>query len=211
MQIKQKYPIDFAKSITWLVVLGLIYFFNEFDNITAWIYLCLHGSYGIMWVIKSNVFPDKTWERKVGIPYTLFILFGLMLYWSPALIITMKDHEATLVPTISAIILFSFGVFYHFTSDMQKYTYLKHNSGLITEGLWKQCRHPNYFGELLIYSSFLLLTIETHLWWVPILILSIFIIGVWIPGMIRIDKSLSRFDEHESYKKKTAFIIPYIL
>jgi hypothetical protein len=57
----------------------------------------------------------------------------------------------------------------------------------------------------------LLLTIETHLWWVPILILSIFIIGVWIPGMMRIDKSLSRFDQHESYKKKTAFIIPYIL
>ena len=30
MQIKQKYPIDFAKSITWLVVVGLIYYFNQF-------------------------------------------------------------------------------------------------------------------------------------------------------------------------------------
>ena len=33
MQIKQKYPIDFAKSITWLVVIGLIYYFNQLDNI----------------------------------------------------------------------------------------------------------------------------------------------------------------------------------
>ena len=164
-----------------------------------------------MWVMKSNIFPDKTWERKAGIPYTLLIIFGLMIYWAPAFIITMTSHEASLQILVSAIILFSFGVYYHFVSDMQKYIFLKYNSGLITDGLWKQCRHPNYFGELLIYSSFLMLTIESSLWWVPVLILSIFIFIIWIPGMKRIDKSLSRFEGHEAYKNKTAFIIPYIL
>ena len=211
MEIKQKYPIDFAKGITWLIIIGLIYFFNQSNNLTAWIYFCLHGSYGIMWVMKSNIFPDKTWERKAGIPYTLLIIFGLMISWAPAFIITMTSHEASLQILVSAIILFSFGVYYHFVSDMQKYIFLKYNSGLITDGLWKQCRHPNYFGELLIYSSFLMLTIESSLWWVPVLILSIFIFIIWIPGMKRIDKSLSRFEGHEAYKNKTAFIIPYIL
>ena len=198
MQIKQKYPIDFAKSITWLVVIGLIYYFNQFNNLTAWIYFCLHGSYGIMWVMKSNIFPDKTWEKKAGIPYTMLIIFGLMIYWAPAFIITMSSHEASLEVIVGAIILFSFGIFYHFVSDMQKYIYLKYNSGLITDGLWKQCRHPNYFGELLIYSSFLLLTIESSLWWLPVLILGIFICIIWVPGMKRIDRSLSRFEGHEA-------------
>ena len=211
MEIKQKYPIDFAKGITWLIIIGLIYYFNQSNNRTAWIYFCLHGSYGIMWVMKSNIFPDKTWERKAGIPYTLLIIFGLMIYWAPAFIITMTSHEASLQILVSAIILFSFGVYYHFVSDMQKYIFLKYNSGLITDGLWKQCRHPNYFGELLIYSSFLMLTIESSLWWLPVLILSIFIFIIWVPGMKRIDKSLSRFEGHEAYKNKTAFIIPYIL
>ena len=41
--------------------------------------------------------------------------------------------------------------------------------------------------------------------------LILFIVAVWIPNMIAIERSLSRFEEHESYKKKTAFIIPYIL
>ena len=164
-----------------------------------------------MWVMKSYIFPDKTWERKAGIPYTLLIIFGLMIYWAPAFIITMTSHEASLEIIVGAIILFSFGVYYHFASDMQKYIYLKYNSGLITDGLWKQCRHPNYFGELLIYSSFLLLTIESSLWWLPVLILSIFIFIIWVPGMKRIDRSLSRFEGHAAYKKKTAFIIPYIL
>ena len=210
MRIKQKYIIDFSKSVTWITVLGLICYFNQTENMTAWIYFCLHGSYGIMWVMKSNIFPDKSWEEKANLPYAIFMLFCLMAYWSPAFIITMQGHEASINVIVASVIIFIFGVFYHFTSDMQKYIFLKHNSVLMTEGLWKHCRHPNYFGELLIYTGFLLLTIETNLWWVPILILGAFVLSIWIPGMIRIDKSLSRFEEHKEYKKKTAFIIPFI-
>ena len=68
----------------------------------------------------------------------------------------------------------------------------------------------NYFGELLIYISFLLLTIGTNLWWFPITVLGMFVLFVWTPNMIRIDRSLSRFEEHDEYKKKTASIIPFI-
>ena len=211
MRVKQKYIIDFAKGITWLLVLYLIYFFNQTNNFTAWIYFCLHGSYGIMWVLKSYIFPDKTWESRVGILYASLILMGLILYWAPAYIITSTGHKASLEVIVLAICTFSIGVFYHFASDMQKFIFLKNHSGLITDGFWKQCRHPNYFGELLIYLSFVIMVLETSLWWVPSLILLLFIVAVWIPNMIKIDKSLSRYEEHTSYKKKTAFIIPYIL
>ena len=211
MRVKQKYIIDFAKGITWLLVLFLIYFFNQKGNLTAWIYFCLHGSYGIMWVLKSYIFPDKTWESRVGIPYASLIFIGLILYWFPAFIITSTSHQASLEVIVLAICTFSIGVFYHFASDMQKFIFLKNQSGLITDGFWKQCRHPNYFGELLIYLSFVIMVLETSLWWVPSLILLLFIVAVWIPNMIKIDKSLSRYEEHTSYKKKTAFIIPYIL
>lgn len=211
MQIKQKYIIDFAKGVTWILVLSLIFYYNQEQNLTAWIYFCLHGSYGLMWVSKSYIFPDKTWESKVGIPYAALIFIGLVLYWAPAFIIASTGHQASLPIITAAIFTFSIGVFYHFASDMQKYIFLKNSSGLITNGFWKQCRHPNYFGELLIYLSFVLLVIETALWWLPALILFLFIAAVWIPNMILIDKSLSRFEEHKSYKDKTAFFIPYIL
>ena len=210
MRVKQKHIIDFAKGITWALVLYLIYLYNQQDNITAWIYLCLHGSYGIMWVLKSYIFPDKTWESKVGIPYAMLIFIGLILYWAPAYIITSNSHQASNLIIVISIFIFSIGVFYHFVSDMQKFIFLKNNSGLIKDGFWKQCRHPNYFGELLIYLSFLLLVVESSQWWIPTAVLLLFIIAVWIPNMIKIEKSLSRFDDHHEYKRKTPFFIPYL-
>ena len=107
MRIKQKYIIDFAKGVTWLLVISLIFLYNQTGNITAWIYFCLHGSYGLMWVSKSYIFPDKTWESRVGIPYALLILFGLILYWAPAFIITITAHQASLEMIVLAIFILS--------------------------------------------------------------------------------------------------------
>ncbi len=41
-------------------------------------------------------------------------------------------------------------------SDYQKNTTLLKKQGLISDGFFKYTRNPNYLGELLIYSSFVL-------------------------------------------------------
>ena len=51
--IKQKNFIDFHKGITFVYILFLIWYFDAFENQAIWIYLGLHGTYGILWVLKS--------------------------------------------------------------------------------------------------------------------------------------------------------------
>ena len=80
--MKEKHYIDFHKGITFIYILTLIYFYNAYSNITIWVYLGLHGTYGVLWVLKSMVFPDKSWERKTGLFYGIVILCGLSLYLS---------------------------------------------------------------------------------------------------------------------------------
>ena len=105
------------------------------------------------------------------------------------------------------VAIFAMGVFFHYTADMQKYSYMKLKPGkLITDGMMCHCRNTNYFGELLIYLSFALLSYH----WIPILILSAFMIIVWFPNMRRKDKSLSRYTEYEEYKKRTSVLIPFV-
>ena len=210
---KQKFFIDFHKGITFLYILLLMQIFDIWNNFTIWIYLSLHGTYGIMWILKSRFFPDKNWEKKCSLAYGIYIWMGLSLYWiTPFLILSgiFNNGLAIEVPKwylsfcISLNIL---GVFFHFTSDMQKYCHLKLNPGnLINDGMIRKCRNLNYFGELLIYLGFGLLAMH----WVPVLVLGLFLAIIWIPNMIKKDKSLARYPDFISYKKNSKLFIPFI-
>ena len=205
--MKQKHFIDSHKGATAPAVFLLIWYFGQWDNATAWIYLALHGSYGIMWVLKSAIFPDKTWEAKCSIWYGLYIWGGLSMYWiSPWIIMSIPVENSPMVLGF-IVALFTMGVFFHYAADMQKYAYLTLNPGnLITDGLMAKCRNTNYFGELLIYLSFALMT--QH--WIPLAVLATFVAIIWLPNMRRKDKSLSRYPEYEEYKKRSSLLIPFL-
>ena len=216
--MKQKHYIDFHKGATFVYILGLIYIFNDkifasntSNSISIYIYLALHGTYGILWILKSNIFPDKQWEQKCSIWYGLLIWFGLSLYWiAPYIIINYNIpnniHPSHWYITIS-IFMYVIGVFLHFTSDMQKFIQLKYNPDkLITDVMFKKIRNINYLGELLIYLGFSMLAMN----WIPIIALLSFVLIIWIPNMIRKDKSLSKYDNFNEYKKQSSTFFPFI-
>ena len=211
--MKHKFYIDIHKGITFFYILFLIQSFDQWVNYTIWVYFAIHGSYGFMWVMKSKIFPDKSWNKNVSFVYGLYTWFGLSLYWiSPLIIVTGYFNNGIPIeaePWLLAvsIFMFSIGVFLHFTSDMQKYTILNIKSNtLITYGLFEKCRNINYFGELLIYSSFALLSMH----WLPFAILGLFLIIIWIPNMYKKDKSLSRHESFNEYKINSKLFIPFI-
>ncbi len=205
--MKQKFYIDTHKGFTALFVLLLIAVFNQWQNPTAWVYLALHGTYGICWVLKSRVFPDRQWEQPASLAYGLVIWGGLSLYWVAPVIITAGNVQAPGWYLALCIGLFSLGLFFHFATDMQKYIALKLKPGrLITDGMFAYSRNMNYFGELLIYGGFGLLAMH----WLPILILLVWIVFVWLPNMRKKDRSLSRYPEFQAYKARTRRFIPFI-
>jgi steroid 5-alpha reductase family enzyme len=204
---KQKYFLNSHKGITFLAVLAMMAWFQRWDNLTAWVYLALHGTYGILWVLKSRVFPDRQWETDKGLGYGLFIWAGLTSYWIAPFIITSMDVNAPSWLIAIAISMNIFGVFCHFTADMQKYIQLKYNPGqLITDGMLARVRNINYFGELLIYLSFALLALH----WLPFTILAVFVLGFWLGLMRNKDKSLSRYPGFAEYKKNSKLFIPFL-
>ena len=66
-----------------------------------------------------------------------------------------------------------FGIFLHFTSDMQKYISLKLKPGiLINSGMISRSRNTNYLGELCIYLGFTLIAKD----YLPLIALGIIIL-----------------------------------
>ena len=205
--MKQKFYIDLHKGLTSIYVLSLIFCFSAWENTNIFIYLALHGSYGILWILKSYIYPDRQWESKCSIWYGLFIWMGLSLYWiSPYIIITQNIQSSNWYLAL-CIMIYIIGLFLHFTSDMQKFIQLKYNPNILIKNImFSRLRNMNYLGELLIYLGFSLLAMH----WIPILVLFIFIIIIWIPNMIKKDKSLSRYNDFDDYKKKSYSFLPYL-
>lgn len=205
--MKQKHFIDSHKCATAPAVLLFMALYQQWENPTAWIYLALHGTYGILWTLKSRIFPDKSWEKKTGIWYGLVIWGALTLYWIAPYLITSRNIQAPGWYQAICISMFAFGVFLHFTADMQKHVALQLRPGqLITDSIMARCRNINYFGELLIYLGFGLLAMH----WLPIAVLLVMIAAVWVPNMIRKDKSLARYPEFEAYRQRSSLFIPFI-
>ncbi len=203
MNIKVKYPINLSKGLTFVLIFGLIIFYQNFSY-AAWVYLALHGSYGIMWLIKDWLYPDKSWEQEVSIFWGILIFFIVGLYWIAPFILISQGKEGTPPLIAAAISINLFGTLLHFVSDAQKYYTLKYSPGLITEGFFAWSRNPNYLGEILIYTSFAMLA--QH--WLPFVILGLFISIIFIPNMIKKDRSLSRYEEFEKYHEKSGLILP---
>lgn len=205
--MRQKHFIDSHKGVNFLAILGIMAWYNAWQNPTLWLYLAMHGTYGFLWILKSRCFGDASWERETGIAYGLLIWGGLSLYWLTPWWIAHFNVEAPPWYLAMCVAIYSFGVFFHFAADMQKHMHLRHaRDTLLTEGLWSLSRNPNYFGELLIYAGFTLLAMH----WAPLLVLAAFIAAVWVPNMIRKDRSLGRYPEFPAYRQKTAWLIPFI-
>ena len=203
--MKAKHPINLHKGSTSIFVLTLMVIYQNF-TIGAWVYLALLGTYGILWLLKDRIYPDKQWEQEVPIGSGIFIFFLISLYWVAPFILISSGSVPSPPLIAAAISINILGVFLHYSSDAQKYYTLKYKSGLITEGFFARCRNTNYLGEICIYFGFALLV--QH--WLPFVILGLFAAIVFVPNMLKKDKSLSRYPEFEEYKANSGLILPKV-
>ena len=199
--------INLHKGLTPLVVVGMMIIFNNFTTL-PFVYLALHGTYGLLWLLKEKIFPDPYFKEKINFltSVTGFIFLGS--YWIAPYILIQSQES---VPEIKMNIIIAasvsinvIGVFLHFASDAQKYFSLKLKKDLIKDGFFKNIRNTNYLGEILIYLSFAILSMS----FIPFVILAIFFFIVFLPRMIKKDKSLTKYNSFEEYKKKTGLIFP---
>lgn len=201
--MKLKYIVNLHKGATAVVVPVMMFYYDNFST-GPWLYLGLHGTYGILWLMKDQIFPDKQWEKDVSIGYAIFAFCALLLYWlAPWLLISggMVPSGPVIAGSVFLVVA---GTMIHFASDAQKFFVLKIRSGLISDGFFARSRNTNYLGELLIYSGFALASCH----WMGWIGIAAFFLIEFIPNMIKKDKSLSRYPEFADYKNKSGFFLP---
>ena len=178
----------------------------------AWIYLAMHGSYGLVWLLKDLAFPDPGWQRRSTIAGGVATFAGLLAYWSFGWLLVSGTatpryplpEPAWFALCVSACIL---GCALMIAADAQKYFTLRLQPGLITDGVHRYIRHPNYLGEMLVYGSFALMVWH---WW-PFAVLALIWGGLFAPNMAMKEASLSRHPGWHAYRQRSWWLLPFLL
>lgn len=198
-----RHVINLHKGLTPVVVLGLMAAFGNFGS-GPWLYLALHGTYGLLWLLKDRIFPDRQWEQTVSWPVAISGFLALGLYWLAPFLLIRSGAVPPPPLAAAATALCITGVFLHYGADAQKHFTLRYRPGLIDEGFFARCRNTNYLGEILIYLSFAVLAM--HL--IPYLVLLGFALGVFLPNMRRKDASLARYPGFEAWRRRSGLVLP---
>lgn len=209
---KLSWVVNFQKAGTFAFLGGLMWFYSN-TSTAAWIYLALHGSYGMAWIIKDLAFPDPAWQARVTIGggINAFVLV-LGWYWLFGwLLISGSVQPDYPLPDAAwyclCISLCIVGCTIMIAADAQKYFTLRVQPGLITDGMFRYIRHPNYLGEMLVYGSFALMVWH----WLPWLVLAFVWICVFAVNMVMKEASLSRHLGWDEYRRRSWWLLPFVL
>jgi hypothetical protein len=210
--LKLAWIINFQK-LTTIPMLAVLMVRYGNRSVAAWIYLALQGSYALVWLVKDLAFPDAKFHQPATIGAGLASLLTVLgWYWLLAWLMIARGR-ATGYPLADAawfslcIALCIVGCTIMIAADSQKYFTLRFRSGLITDGMYRFVRHPNYLGEMLIYISFALM-----IWhWLAVVVLAWIWGGLFVVNMMLQEVSLSRYPEWAEYKRRTWCLVPPLL
>lgn len=115
---------------------------------------------------------DATTTRfgKVGLAFVLAHSVGLG-YALPFYFVG-RDTAPLGLSAVLAVVVYAVGTVFHIGGDLQKRRFKRQpdsHGRLLETGFWSLCRHPNYFGDFLIYTSFALLARHPLAWIAPAL------------------------------------------
>jgi len=147
---------------------------------------------------------------------SLFIIFifQAILAWIlslPLFFILSNPSELNLVALIATVIVF-FGIVFESIADWQLQCFKSNpaNQGkVMDQGLWYFSRHPNYFGEALVWWGFSLFAIGQGFWWSIISPLLLSYLLLKFSGVNLIELSISeRRPGYRDYIDSTSAFIP---
>jgi steroid 5-alpha reductase family enzyme len=109
------------------------------------------------------------------------------------------------------LLVWIFGYYWESVSDYQMFTFTRNpsNKGKVMKyGLWKYSRHPNYFGEILMWWGIFLIALNVSV--VTIIApLTITFLLLFVTGIPWAEKSMANNLEYQEYKKHTRVLIPW--
>ncbi len=145
--------------------------------------------------------------------------FTAWLLLLPAALAAQHQQAGLHTLTLVGLVVWAIGFLLETTADLQKYRFSqqpKNKNTWIDSGVWRYSRHPNYFGEILVWIGLYLcalqaLTTSGKIVSVlsPLFIMALLLFVSGIPILEKsADKRWGSDPKYKQYKKRTSVLIP---
>ena len=108
--------------------------------------------------------------------------------------------------------LWATGFLYESIADLQLYRFKSNsaNSGKVLDsGLWAYSRHPNYFGECLIWWAYFLFALSAGAWWTVFSPILMTLLLLKVSGVSLMEKGITeRREDYRRYIETTNAFVP---
>jgi steroid 5-alpha reductase family enzyme len=170
---------------------------------------------------KGEDFRYAKWRTEYGASwpwrsfFQVFLLQGVLMWIisAPLLAAQTSGFPAILTPMdLIGAGLWGLGFLIEALADRQLARFKSNpaNRGqLLTTGLWKFSRHPNYFGEAVIWWGFYLIALAAGYGWTVFSPTLMTWLLVRVSGVAMLERTLQHKPGYAEYMRKTSAFIPW--
>ena len=220
---------DLTGSLTYIsATLIALYFSDNLDQRSM-----LLGGLVIIWAVRLGTFlfnrimqdgSDDRFDKIKPNPLRFFNTWTLQALWvtltatAALMAITSTERKALGVFAFIGLAVWLVGFLLEVVADNQKRQFKKDpkNKGrFIQSGLWARSRHPNYFGEILLWVGVFIIAAPVLQGWQWVAIISpifVFLLLTRVSGVPGLEAKAKRKwggqADYEAYKARTPILIP---
>lgn len=190
-----------ALIIIWGLRLSLYIYYRNRGKKEDFRYAKWRKQWGKLWLIRSFL--------------QVFILQGIILFLIAYPVFFLHNNSKNILfLDIMGIILWVIGFTIEAVSDWQKNIFKKDDKNkrkILKTGLWKYSRHPNYFGEVLVWWAIFILILNYDYGWLAVFSpITITCLILFISGIPLLEEKHKNNKEYQEYARKTSIFIPWI-
>tara|TARA_B100000131_G_scaffold81252_1_gene78127 strand:- start:55 stop:900 length:846 start_codon:yes stop_codon:yes gene_type:complete len=223
---------DLTGSVTYLSVVWFV-FLSTYQSISLNFGNLILVLLISIWTIRLGLFlfmrihkagEDKRFRTIKTSASQFFMTFTLSGLWvtlcSMCALVAISSPEGLVMNALTyvGIILFIIGFGIEIVADNQKTAFRSieaNKDSFITSGLWSKSRHPNYFGEVLLWFAIAVISFSSLEGLQLITLISpvfTYILLVYVSGVRMLedmnDKKWADDEQYKSYKKNTPMLFP---
>jgi steroid 5-alpha reductase family enzyme len=229
----EKY-FDFTGMVATLLVVLTAMFALLSSGAEASIRSVFVASFVSVWTLRLGIFLYKRIVKagedsrfrdiKKSIPkflmtWTLSALWVFLTTVNAITLIALNPLEPIGIFFIMGALLWLLGFGFEVIADRQKKHFSeqpKNEGRFITQGLWSVSRHPNYFGEIILWAGIAIISLPFLSGWQFVTLVSpvfVFLLLTRISGLPFLeDKAEKKWGEDKDYieyKKRTPILVPF--